>query len=214
MATLAELEQAIGTAIGQQETGNGAAGVGASLNNPGAIKYAPWEVAYGAMQAPTGFAQFPSLTQGRAAMLDLIDRYIKSGNSLQTLISGWAPPSDNNVNNDARVAQLAQVTGLNPALPIAGQTPVAASGSSGSSGAVGGLQGAWDSVWGVNGGKGLSTQVTEDAAGLFPWGRAAAGVAGLILLAVGLVAMNTRAKVVVQEFGKGLVSGAKTAVVA
>jgi hypothetical protein len=204
-ADLAALEAQIGTMIGQQETGNGTAGVGVSLNNPGAIKYAPDQVAFGAVQAPSGFAQFPTLAQGRAAMQALIDKYVKSGNSISTLINSWAPPSDNNTNNDQRISQIASVTGLNPQLPITSQAV------SGSSAPAGGLQGAWDSVWGTNGGKGLGSTITDEVVGTFPWGRTAAGLAGLICLGIGLLMLSGKGQVVVEQFKAGVKEGAAAA---
>ena len=92
---LSTVEQQIASMLGQQETGNGTAGVGLSLNNPGALKYAGWESTYyGATAAPSGFAQFPSLAAGRNALVALVDKYIQSGSSLSSLMDKYAPPSD------------------------------------------------------------------------------------------------------------------------
>lgn len=117
MPTLIDLktiEDELTTQIGQQETSNGSAGVGASLNNPGGIKFAPWEAIFGASKSSSGFASFPSLSSGYDAEAALIDSYIQSGLSLQQLIEKWSPASDNNTNNAARVDQLSNTTGLNP----------------------------------------------------------------------------------------------------
>ena len=119
--TLDDIESKLTTAIGQQETSGGTAGVGVSLNNPDAIKYAPWEGTYGATEAANGFAKFPSLAQGASAAKALIDKYIQSGLSLTSLIDTWSPPADGNTNNADRVSSLASTTQLDPSKSILSQ---------------------------------------------------------------------------------------------
>lgn len=201
---LTAIEQAISTAIGQQETGGGVAGVGASLNNPGGLKWASDQVQFGAVRTSSGFARFPSLEQGRAAMMALVDKYVRAGNSLSTLIQSWSPASDNNVNNEARIAQLGQITGLDPQLPIAAQAQAQAPGAD--SGAIdwAGTMHDIGTIRDIVTGKALANS----------WSRVAAFVCGVIFLGVGLVSLNKSATVVVKNFGKGLAAGAKDAVIA
>lgn len=123
---LATLEAQISTTIGQQETANGTTGVGATMNNPGGLQYQPWEAAYGATPGAGGFGSFPSLTAGKSALAALVAKYVGAGSSLSSLIASWSPPSAGNINNAARTAQLAAVTGLDPSQPIAGQAAAAA----------------------------------------------------------------------------------------
>lgn len=118
---LPTLEQQISTAIGQQETAGGTTGVGASLYNPGGLKYAGWESTYGATQGAGGFAKFPSLTQGWAALKDRVNQLIMQGRTLQELVNVWAPASDGNTNNPQRISQIASITKLDPTIPIVSQ---------------------------------------------------------------------------------------------
>lgn len=125
--TLAELEQTVAALIGQQETGGGTAGVGLHLNNPGALKYAPWEgTLFGATPTPSGFAQFPTVASGGDALRALVNTYVNAGASISSLIKKWAPASDGNTNNDQRINQIASVAQLDPAASIASQAGNAA----------------------------------------------------------------------------------------
>ena len=119
--SISQVEQQISTTINQQETGGGTTGVGVSLNNTGGLKYATWEAAYGATPDTSGFAKFPTLEKGKAAVLARVDQLVQAGHSLASLIATWSPASDNNTNNPQRVAQLAQATSLDPQLPIKAQ---------------------------------------------------------------------------------------------
>src|SRR3569833_3195748 len=128
MFSLSQIEQQISTSINQQETSGGTAGVGASLNNPGGLRYATWEAAYGAVPTDVGatadaagFAKFPTLEAGKNAVLARVDQLVLAGHSLASLISTWSPAKAGNTNNAQRVAQLAQATSLDPQLPIKAQ---------------------------------------------------------------------------------------------
>jgi hypothetical protein len=201
VANLATIEQQLSTAIGQQETAGGTTGVGASLNNPGGLKWAPWEVSYGAIPGSGGFAQFPSLEQGEGAMSALIDKIVQSGASLSSLLGQWAPASDNNPTTDARVTQLAQLTGLDPAKPILGQaTPGALSPGQIALGVYSAGQQLGITIPGTAtvGGTGSASTL---------WGRAAAMVVGLMCLGAGFLLLK-ETRTVIQVVGKTAAKGA------
>jgi hypothetical protein len=68
-------------------------------NNPGNLKFAPWEAGYGATGAETNgpFAQFGTLEQGASALRALLLRYGSRGlNTVQSIINTYAPGSENN----------------------------------------------------------------------------------------------------------------------
>lgn len=190
---LATLEQQISTAIGQQETAGGTAGVGLSLNNPGALKYSGWEAAYGATQTPSGFASFPSIAAGWSALADRVNQLVQSGASVAGLIHTWAPPADGNTNNDARTNQIASVTKLDPNTPIASQVGSAIATTAGS--AAGTIGNAVASVlipgWGS-------------------WARIATFVVGLVCVIAGLFMLKST-QVVVQTARDTYSKGAELA---
>jgi hypothetical protein len=178
MADINTIEQQLQTAIAQQETGGGSAGVGLSLNNPGALRYAGWESAFGATSDPSGFAKFPNAQSGFDAMLTRIKQLVSGGASLTSLINTWSPASDGNVNNSARIAQLATVTGLNATAPIQTQ----ATGVSTPSSTVGGwLGGLLDST--------SNTASSSPNVGSSNMARLAVGISGLILATIGVAAL-------------------------
>ena len=176
MADLTTIEQQIESAIGQQETNNGTAGVGVSLNNPTAIKFAPWEVSYGASPTPSGFASFGSLQDGYAAGLALVKKMVNNGATVTSLINTWSPPSDGNTNNVSRISDIAKITGLDPTLKINGQNPAPATTSTPASGST-------------------STSSNQPA---FSWSRIAAFLIGLACLIIGLLSLK-QTQVVVQN---------------
>lgn len=195
---LGTIEQQLTTAIGQQETNNGTAGVGATLNNPDAIKFAPWEVAYGGIPTTSGFAQFPSLANGYAAAKALIDNYIQSGVSLQTLIETYSPSSDGNTNNPARVASLAKTTGLNPNQSILGQIGTAVKNSLKDPTGTGAIK---------------SAGSTALSAAGFSWSRIAAFIMGVAFTVIGLMLLK-QTQIVVQNVQEKAAQVSKLAVVA
>lgn len=175
------------TAIGHQETNGGVAGVGASLNNPGALKFAPWETSYGASQGANGFAKFPDLTSGFAAARDRVSQLIKGGASVSDLINTWAPASDKNTNNQQRISDIAKQTGLDPSKPIASQ----AGEDSGS----------------------LAGDIFDSTVGkLFDAsiGRTVAFIMGAVLVIIGLLFLK-QTQVIVQPLVEGVRTGAKSA---
>lgn len=196
MLNLATIEQQLSTAIGQQETAGGTTGVGASLNNPGGLMYADWEAGYGATQGAGGFARFPTLQQGTGAMSALIDRYVKGGASLSSLIGQWAPSNAGNANNDARVAQLASATGLDPMQPVITQAaPAALSPGQIALGTYSAAQQLGITIPGTAtvGGTGSASTL---------WGRVAALLVGLMCLGAGLL-MLKQSRTVIQTVGSG-----------
>jgi hypothetical protein len=211
---LTTIEQQLSTAIGQQETGNGSAGVGISLNNPGGLQYANWETSFNATPAPNStFASFPSLTDGYQAMMQLIDNYVQSGSSLTSLIAAWSPASGGNANNDARVAALAAATGLDPTASIASQTGITPSTTSAATAApITASSAAALASAALNAAVGSVTPSASSVAsaiapGLAGWiGRGIAIGLGAIMIVVGLLSLKST-QVIVQP----LIDGAKKA---
>ena len=117
--------QTLQTAIGQEETAGGSAGVGVSLNNPGALKYAAWESSLGATPGANGFAHFPTLDAGWEGLQTLIQNYIAGGASISSMMNAYAPVNDGNSTTPMRIQSLSALTGLNPNTPIIQQVPAA-----------------------------------------------------------------------------------------
>jgi hypothetical protein len=68
-------------------------------NNPGNIKFSPWERQFGAIGAEENgpFARFGSMEQGLSALAFLLKRYSGRGlNTVQSIISTYAPGNENN----------------------------------------------------------------------------------------------------------------------
>lgn len=185
------VEQEIETAIAVQETSNGTAGVGASLNNPGAMRFSGWETYYGASESTNGktatdagFASFPTPQSGFDALLARIKQLVGvPGATITTLMETYAPTRNKagiviNPTTPARIASIAQITGLDPTVPFVAQT----SGTDATGGAL-----AHVLLGGVNGGGGVTGAASANNTIV---GRAAAGVAGCILLTIGLVAVS------------------------
>lgn len=81
-----DLIQRLTNAIFRQE------GMPADYKNPGNCRYAPW------LQHPSlakGFWQPDSRAQGIAGASHVVSLHIAMGNNLEQLISGWAPPNEN-----------------------------------------------------------------------------------------------------------------------
>lgn len=209
MFDLQTIENQLSTAIGQQETSGGTAGVGSSLNNPGAIKYAPWESAYGAVPAPNGFAMFPTQAGGFAAMKALIDKYVQAGASPSSLINAWAPASDGNSNNASRIDQITGSTGLNPNTPInaqaSGTAPINAQ-SSGLDVAISKLLGIYNPSTPVTVG-GLQSAASSGGS---LWSRIAAFLLGFVFIALG-IAMLKQTQIVINNVKEAATNVAGTA---
>jgi hypothetical protein len=193
LPTLQTITDQLATAIGQHETNGGSAGVGASLNNIGAMKFAPWETAYGATPTPSGFAAFPSLQDSFNAAKARVAQLIAGGASITDLVNTWAPPSDGNKTNPARIADMSGKTGLDPKAPIKDQSSGADSESGSGSGIVGGLI---DSALGA-------------ALGATGIDQVVAFVVGLVLVIIGLLSLKTAQQVIVQPAMQGLKQGLK-----
>lgn len=205
MADLATITQQLQRAIGLQETSSGTAGVGATLNNPGGLKYADWEAQFGATKAASGFAKFPTLTAGWDALQERLTQMVRGGASLTSLINTYSPPSDGNSNNPVRIAQLAGITGLNPTVPIIGQ----ATDAKPATGATGATIGDWlERVFGKPG-QADKPSVPEKAPeveyGI--WGRGTALVLGLICLMAGFLLLR-QTQIVVDTVRKGATKAA------
>lgn len=201
MASLQEIEQQISTTIGQQETSSGTAGVGATLNNPGALKYSDWEAQFGATAAPSGFAQFPTAAAGWDALKARVAQLVQGGSSLSSLINTWAPAADNNTNNPARIGQLAQQTGLNPSRPIATQIMTGGDPTMGSYGGDPTMSGNSNSL------PETAAQSTDTG---FTWGRVALFLVGVVCLIGGLM-MFRQTQIVIEQATK---TGARVAALA
>ena len=84
---MTDLIQRIAEAIFRQE------GMPATFPNPGNLRGAPW--APGCI-VRNGFWQPRSRAEGVAGAVHVVALRIAMGQSLETLISAWAPPSDRN----------------------------------------------------------------------------------------------------------------------
>lgn len=74
--------------------------IGVELNNPLNIRYNPANNWRGQEGAERGFCKFKSVAYGIRAAYILLTNYIKVGcNTLEDIISRWAPPSENNTEN-------------------------------------------------------------------------------------------------------------------
>jgi hypothetical protein len=206
MANLATLEQYITTAIGQQETSGGTAGVGLSLNNPGAMEYQPWESAYGATLSSGGrWAKFPSMQSGWDALKARVAQLVGSGASLTSLVNTYAPPSDNNTNNHQRIAELVKKTGLDPAQPVKDQVQPPS------------LLEQWgamippDVQASANPDQAYIDQDAaahpEKYAGGSTWSRVAAFCVGILCLGLGILLLR-QSQVIIQQTGKAAASAA------
>jgi hypothetical protein len=199
--TLGSVETQLSQMIAQQETAGGTAGVGASLNNPGAVQFAQWEAAYGATPGAGGFAAFPTLDKGFAALNNLIDSYVKSGSSIQGMMNAYAPPALNPT-TPSRIDALAAATGLNPQQPIqtqvqSGAATPATPTASGSTVTPTSNTPATGSTSAID--KVLEALGIEDAStGGFTWDRIVAGIVGIACMIVGLM-MLKQTQIVVQN---------------
>lgn len=191
MPDINTVEQQIETAIAIQETSNGTAGVGSSLNNPGAIRYAPWETYYGASESTSGktaqdagFASFPSLQQGFDALMARVKQLVGVPNaSITSVLNKYAPERDANgvvINptTPARIASIAQATGLDPTKPITAQT----TGTDATGGQLANVL-----LGSINNGGGVTGQKTEPPT--WSWSRVVSGVAGCVFIIIGLIAV-------------------------
>lgn len=192
---LSSVEDQLTNLLSQQETANGTAGVGVSMNNPGAIKYGSIAAANGATEGANGFASFPSLADGYSALKTLVGSYISSGASITSMINKYAPASDGNTNNAARIAQAASATGLDPNTPIKDQTStiqdmIAAAFKLGTSlPGISAQTGKSNGVIDPSTGKPIDSSVSGGFLGL-TWTRIAAFVVGLIALIIGLSSLK------------------------
>lgn len=65
-------------------------------NNPGNIRYGNFAIRHGAIGENKGFAVFPNMTSGFTAAQELLTTYGKQGlNTIEQVISKWAPATEN-----------------------------------------------------------------------------------------------------------------------
>ena len=87
---------------------SGAGTIAMRHNNPGNLRAAPTAVG-----VSRGFAVFSSALEGFVAMGGLLQRYASRGiDTVASIISKWAPPSENNTG--AYIAQIARALGVDP----------------------------------------------------------------------------------------------------
>lgn len=210
--TLAQLESTITGLIEKQETSGGSAGVGASLNNPGALKYAPWETTlYSASPTASGFASFPTFHQGDAAATYLVNQNVQSGKSITQLINSWSPASDGNTNNAQRINEIASATQLDPNQSILSQVqnPNQAPAGSDSQLPTTTNPGGGYATGNIPGTPSPEDQgshaITDTTGSWFDLGRIATLLVGLIAVVIGLT-MFKQTQVIIQNAAK---TGAK-----
>lgn len=76
-------------------------------NNPGNIRYSPYNQWVGQIGKHKGFAVFDEEYNGIRALIRLLHRYLQMGhNTIKAIISRYAPPSENNTD-----AYISYVTG-------------------------------------------------------------------------------------------------------
>lgn len=97
-----------------------------NANNPGGLTPGTFATQYGAIGSTTTasgqpVAVFPNVATGNAAEDALIQKYIDSGASLNSLISAWAPsnaPGNTPQSTQNYQAYAASQLGINPTLPL------------------------------------------------------------------------------------------------
>lgn len=167
-------------------------------NNPGNIQYGPFAQNYGAIGSDSnGFAIFPDTNTGFGATDALVGNYASQGLSLRQLINKWNPPgaSGNSQQiNQNYVGSISQQTGINPDAPIAGQSSMFGAGL----GAIGdGILGSIPFLGPLyNGAKLFGSATGLNPLASFSWGRIAAFILGMILIAGGLYMFKPVAEVV------------------
>ena len=96
---------------GASAAGGSAGTRGARNNNPGNIEDGAFARAHGAIGSDGRFAIFPSMAAGVAAMDALLSgKYGRGMDTIASLVTSWAPPSENNT--AAYIADVAKRTGL------------------------------------------------------------------------------------------------------
>lgn len=80
--------------------------LGVELNNPLNIRYNPSNNWRGQVGAERGFCRFKNTAYGIRAAYIILTNYIKNGcNTLEDIISRWAPPCENNTENYIRFVE-------------------------------------------------------------------------------------------------------------
>lgn len=88
-------------------------------NNPGNIRFDPKTVypsKFGAVPGAAGFARFPDVETGRAALEYQVQAQINKGQNLTQFFEQYAPPNENNTKN--YINTVAQQTGLDPSVQL------------------------------------------------------------------------------------------------
>ena len=104
-------------ALGDKDAASAVAGMeprGIRNKNPGNLRYGRFAKSHGAIgQDPAGFAIFPTMQAGKAAMADLLQSYRHHGvDTISAMVSKYAPSSENNT--AAYISDVARQTGIDP----------------------------------------------------------------------------------------------------
>lgn len=110
MATIQDLANA----IGKMEGANIAGSVASRNNNPGNLRYVGQTGAIG--QDSGGFAIFPDLSTGQAALNAQINLDANRGLTLSQFIAKYAPPNENNTSNYLNF--VSSQTGVDPSTTL------------------------------------------------------------------------------------------------
>jgi len=87
-------------------------------NNPGNMEYGPFAKAHGATGSDGRFAIFPDAATGTSAQQALLKSRMNAGmNTLSSVITSWAPPSDHN-DTAGYIAEVAKAVGIDPSKPF------------------------------------------------------------------------------------------------
>lgn len=144
MATIDQLAQAIARQEGAIDASGNWIGAGRSgrNNNPGNLRDyrkqdGSWAIWPSLVHDDGGFPQFPTLSDGWAALKRDLGLKISRGDTLEALITAWAPPHENDTGSYIR--NVANWTGIPTGVPLMNLPanspesyvqPVAAAGSS------------------------------------------------------------------------------------
>jgi hypothetical protein len=117
---MSTLVQTIAGTIATQEGADVPGSLAQKNNNPGNLVYAPWEAAYGATQGQGGFASFPSVSSGEAAVEYRVGQLVNEGDSISQIVDTWAGTQYGNsqASVDSYVANLTSATGISADTPL------------------------------------------------------------------------------------------------
>lgn len=90
-------------------------------NNPGDLITGNFSTKHGALGEDKGYAIFPDVETGVKAQIDLIEMYIRKGDSLKRLIEHWSPPNapgNTPASTQSYIDQLAKKLQIDPEVPL------------------------------------------------------------------------------------------------